>query len=57
LLMLAVLLVVLGAQFFGLGLLGEFLAHGNNGPRHDPADATRETLGFDPERAPLIAVE
>jgi glycosyltransferase involved in cell wall biosynthesis len=57
LLMLAVLLVVLGAQFFGLGLLGEFLAHGNNGPLHDPADATRETLGFDPERAPLIAVE
>ena len=25
---LAVLLVVIGAQFFGLGLLGEFLAHG-----------------------------
>ena len=57
LLMLAVLLVVLGAQFFGLGLLGEFLAHGSNGPLHDPADATRETLGFGPERAPLIVAE
>ena len=30
LLMLSVLLVVIGAQFFGLGLLGEFLAHGSN---------------------------
>jgi glycosyltransferase involved in cell wall biosynthesis len=55
LLMLAVLLVVIGAQFFGLGLLGEFLAHGSNGPKHDPNDATRETLGFGPERAPLVA--
>lgn len=53
LLMLAVLLVVLGAQFFALGLLGEFLAHGSNEARHDPADATRETLGFGPERASL----
>lgn len=55
LLMLAVLLVVIGAQFFGLGLLGEFLAHGSNGPKHDPADATRETLGFGPERPPLVS--
>jgi glycosyltransferase involved in cell wall biosynthesis len=46
LLMLAVLLVVIGAQFFGLGLLGEFLAHGSNAPRNDPAHALRETIGF-----------
>ncbi len=31
-LLLAVLLVVIGAQFFGLGLLGEFQAHRSNGP-------------------------
>ncbi len=55
LLMLAVLLVVLGAQFFALGLLGEFLAHGSNQHRNDPADATRETLGFGPERISLTA--
>lgn len=55
LLMLAVLLVVLGAQFFALGLLGEFLAHGSNQHRRDPADATRETLGLGPERIPLTA--
>lgn len=53
LLMLAVLLVVIGAQFFGLGLLGEFLAHGNNPPHEDPRDAMREALGFDGNRLPL----
>ena len=37
LLLLAVLLVVIGAQFFGLGLLGELLAHG----AHEPDDAAR----------------
>ena len=52
LLMLAVLLVVIGVQFFGLGLLGEFLAHGSNSHRNDPADATRETLGLGPDRLP-----
>ena len=31
-LLLAVLLVVIGAQFFGLGLLGEYQAHGSNAP-------------------------
>jgi glycosyltransferase involved in cell wall biosynthesis len=31
-LLLAVLLVVIGAQFFGLGLLGEFQTHGSNAP-------------------------
>ena len=46
-LMLSVLLVVIGAQFFGLGLLGEFLAHGNNPPREDPRAAMRESIGFD----------
>lgn len=53
LLMLAVLLVVLGAQFFALGLLGEFLAHGSNTARHNPSEDTRETIGFGPERASL----
>jgi len=53
LLMLAVLDVVLRAQFFGLGLLGEFLAHGSNSPRHDPSEATRETIGFGPEHTSL----
>ncbi len=32
-LLLAVMLIVVGAQFFGLGLLGEFLTHGSNAPR------------------------
>ena len=35
LLLLAVLLVVIGAQFFGLGLLGELLAHGAQTPGAD----------------------
>src|SRR5215204_2011293 len=46
LLMLCVLLVVIGAQFFGLGLLGEFLAHGSNAPRHEPSHVIRESLGL-----------
>jgi hypothetical protein len=54
LLLLAVLLVVLGAQFFGLGLLGEYLAHGQNArPPHGAADLrplVRETLGLDDPR-------
>jgi glycosyltransferase involved in cell wall biosynthesis len=53
LLMLAVLLVVIGVQFFGLGLLGEFLAHGSNSRHDDPADATRETLGLGPDHSLL----
>src|SRR5215203_1685734 len=52
LLMLAVLLVVIGAQFFGLGLLGEFLAHGSNAPRADAARALHETIGLTTE--PLV---
>jgi glycosyltransferase involved in cell wall biosynthesis len=52
LLLLSVLLVVLGAQFFGLGLLGEYLAHGQNAPRMapDPGPLVRESIGFEGER-------
>lgn len=46
LLMLAVLLVVIGAQFFALGLLGEFLAHGQNAHRAQPLTAIREAIGL-----------
>lgn len=45
LLMLAVLLVVIGTQFFGLGLLGEFLAHGSNAPRPQVSHSLREVIG------------
>jgi glycosyltransferase involved in cell wall biosynthesis len=48
LLMLCVLLVVVGTQFFGLGLLGEFLAHGSNPPRPEPSQVLRESLGLAP---------
>jgi glycosyltransferase involved in cell wall biosynthesis len=46
LLLLAVLLVVIGAQFFGLGLLGEFLAHGSQNRREPEALPLRETVGL-----------
>ncbi|MDQ4044580.1 MAG: glycosyltransferase family 2 protein [Chloroflexota bacterium] len=46
LLMLAVLLVVIGAQFFGLGLLGEFLAHGSQTSRNPDLLPLRETTGL-----------
>jgi glycosyltransferase involved in cell wall biosynthesis len=49
LLMLAVLLVVIGAQFFGLGLLGEFLAHGSNAPRREEVRTLREAIGLSDE--------
>jgi glycosyltransferase involved in cell wall biosynthesis len=52
LLMLCVLLVVVGAQFFGLGLLGEFLAHGSNPPRPEPSHVLRDSLGFSPNHHP-----
>ena len=45
LLLLSVLLVLIGAQFFGLGLLGEFLAHGSNKPRNELRPLVRQTLG------------
>lgn len=53
LLTLAVLLLVIGAQFFGLGLLGEFLAHGSNPPKTEIARSLRETTGVTNE--PLLA--
>ena len=43
--MLAVMLVVIGAQFFALGLLGEFLAHGSHEQKPDPLPF-RETIGL-----------
>ena len=52
LLMLAVLLVVIGAQFFGLGLLGEFLAHGSNQSKTDVDRSLRESVGVSNE--PLL---
>ena len=54
LLMLSVLLVVIGAQFFALGLLGEFLAHGSHQQKQDPLPF-RETVGLTDR--PSIAVE
>ena len=41
------LLVVIGAQFFGLGLIGELLAHGSNAPRTELRAPVRDTLGLD----------
>ncbi len=50
LLLLAVLLVVLGAQFFGLGLLGEYLAHSSAAPQVGQGlqPLVRDTIGFAP---------
>jgi hypothetical protein len=45
-LLLAVLLVVIGAQFFGLGLIGEFLTHHSNSNRLDRRNQLRETIGL-----------
>lgn len=50
LLMLAVLLVVVGTQFFALGLLGEFLANGRNSAQNDPERYLRASLGVHGER-------
>ena len=53
LLLLAVLLVVIGAQFFGLGLIGELLAHGSSGPPADDRPPVRDSVGLDrPAEAP-----
>jgi len=46
LLLLSVLLVVIGTQFFGLGLLGEYLAHGSNAPREKWQPPLRESIGL-----------
>ena len=52
LLLLAVLLVVVGVQFFGLGLLGELLVHGAQAPGgRSGALPVRETVGFGMEKS------
>lgn len=51
LLLLAVLLVVVGVQFFGLGLLGELLVHGEQASGGKAAvSPVRETVGFGVEQ-------
>lgn len=45
-LLLAVLLIVIGTQFFGLGLLGEFLTHGSNAPRSELHHQVRASVGL-----------
>jgi glycosyltransferase involved in cell wall biosynthesis len=46
LLMLSVLLVVIGTQFFALGLLGEFLTHSLNARGRERLAVVRDTLGL-----------
>lgn len=46
LLMLAVLMIVIGTQFFGLGLLGEYQSYGSNAPEPDRPIPLRETAGL-----------
>ena len=48
-LLLAVLLIVVGAQFFGLGLIGEFLTHGSNAPRSQLHHQVRASIGLGPD--------
>lgn len=55
-LMAAVLMIVIGAQFFGLGLLGEYLSFGNNAPQPDKLLPLRETAGLG-SRPPLTQIE
>ena len=45
-LLLSVLLVVIGAQFFGLGLLGEYQAHRSNAPSAPLRLPLRATVGI-----------
>jgi glycosyltransferase involved in cell wall biosynthesis len=47
LLLLAVLLVMVGTQFFALGLLGEFLANSSNTRRTEPERFVRTSIGID----------
>lgn len=47
LLWLTVLLIMVGTQFFGLGLLGEFLAHDNQRDRGTNLVSVREAIGID----------
>lgn len=46
LLLLAVLLIVIGTQFFGLGLLGEYQSYGSNAPHPDRPIPLSGTVGF-----------
>lgn len=46
LLLLAVLLIVIGTQFFGLGLLGEYQSYGSNAPQPDRPMALSQTSGL-----------
>ena len=48
LLLLSVLLIVVGVQFFGLGLLGEFLVQESHRPKPEPARFLRRALGIGP---------
>ncbi len=50
LLLLAVLLVVVGTQFFALGLLGEFQANGRAAVPADPERYLRNSIGVGPSR-------
>lgn len=52
LLLLAVLLIVVGTQFFGLGLLGEYQSYGSNAPQPDRPMALSRTIGL-PHRPEL----
>ncbi len=57
LLLLSVLLVLVGAQFFGLGLLGELLVHGehaHHGP--DRPAPVRATVGLTKERLEAVGL-
>ena len=49
LLQLSVLLVVIGVQFFGLGLLGELHVHGSSTTRPDLRPFVRDSLRIDPD--------
>jgi glycosyltransferase involved in cell wall biosynthesis len=54
LLSLTVMLIIMGTQFFGLGLLGEYLAADNQSDRGANLGVVRETIGV--ELAPVQAV-
>ncbi|MGH2548135.1 MAG: glycosyltransferase, partial [Thermomicrobiales bacterium] len=47
LLFLTVLLLVMGTQFFGLGLLGEYLAADNKSDRGASLGSVRDTIGVE----------
>jgi hypothetical protein len=53
LLLLAVLLVLVGVQFFGLGLLGELLVHGEHAPGNASRNAPiRQSVGLETRDGP-----